>query len=445
VARRTTMVRPSTVKQETVALGDFFRWLTQHHPDVTDLRQLDRRRHIEPYLQWVLQEGGAGRGKGQEDWTLSTRHARLTCLQRVFHLLALWEWPEAPARTLFLPGDLPRLPDPLPQAFDDVEAARMVQVARTSVDPLRRLIIELLASCGLRVGEARDLQLSDIVTFGGQDQPAAQQWLRVPLGKLGNDRYVPIGPELQAALDAFLAAERSSREWEGLPAPPEWTAYLLAHRGRRVSKVYCNQVVHQIAEQAGIAGAHAHRWRHTFATQAINRGMDLASISTLLGHRGLEMTMVYARIANPKLRQEFERVSQQVQAFYTVVAKDPLDAQVELPAGALGPAMVVARRELEWRRLGNGWCTRRAYLDCRYELVCERCVHFNTDLLFLPALEAQHEDAVRKGQQARVEMFAKLIAALKADAAQNDIIPLVSGPQVADFSNPKTDLNGGLQ
>jgi hypothetical protein len=157
------------------------------------------------------------------------------------------------------------------------------------------------------------------------------------------------------------------------------------------------------------------------------------------------MTMVYARIASPKLRQEFERVSQQVQAFYTVVAKDPLDTAIELPAGALGPAMVVARRELEWRRLGNGWCTRRAYLDCRYELVCERCVHFNTDRLFLPILEAQHEDAVHKGQQARVEMFAKLIASLKAAEQQVEPLPVVSGPQVADFSNPKTDLNGGLQ
>jgi site-specific recombinase XerD len=443
--RRRTMVRPSTVKGEILALGCFFRWLTEHDPELTDLSQLDRRQHLEPYLQWALQEGGPGRGRGQEHWTVGTRYGRLECLQRFFRLLVLWEWPEAPSRPLFLPGDLPRLPEPLPKAFDDVEAARMVQVARTSADPLERLIIELLAGCGLRVGEARDLTLSDIVTFGGRDQPTAQPWLHVPLGKLSNDRYVPIGPELQAALDAFLAAERSSREWEGLPSPPDWTAYLLARKGRRLSKVYCNQVVHRIAERAGVEGAHAHRWRHTFATQAINRGMDLASIATLLGHRGLEMTMVYARIASPKLRQEFERVSQQVQAFYTVVAKDPLDTSIELPAGALGPAMVVARRELEWRRLGNGWCTRRAYLDCRYELVCERCVHFNTDRLFLPILEAQHEDAARKGQQARVEMFAKLIASLKAADHQVEPLPVVSGPRVADFSNPKTDLNGGLQ
>jgi Phage integrase family len=260
----------------------------------------------------------------------------------------------------------------------------------------------------------------------------------VPLGKLGNDRYVPIGPELQAALTSWLAAERSSREWEGLATPPAWTAYLLARKGRRISSAYCNQVVRRIAGQAGIVDAHAHRWRHTFATQAINRGMELATIATLLGHTTLEMTMVYARIANPTLRREFERVSQQVQAFYAVVGAEPAepDAGITLPAGLLGPAMSVARRELEWRRLGNGWCTRRAYLDCRYELVCERCVHFNTDRLFLPVLEAQHADALRKGQQARVDIFANLIASLRAANHSADALPVVTGAGDADFSQP---------
>jgi site-specific recombinase XerD len=514
LARRRATRRPGTHKSDAMGLGAFFRWLTAHHPEVTELRQLDRRTHIEPYLRWLFAEDdqapGPGRARDDRHWTLTTRHGRLQILQRFLRHLAAWGWPEAPPRALVLADDLPRLPELLPRAFDDVEAARMVQVARAATDPLERLILELLAGCGLRAGEARDIRLSDIVAFGGTAGPtaprgagadrdpdhaglaghpahaAAQPWLRVPLGKLANDRYVPIGPDLQAALDAFLAAERSTREWERLPAPPEWTTYLLARRGRRVSDAYCNQVVHRVAQRAGVAGAHSHRWRHTFATQAINRGMDLATIATLLGHRRLDMTMVYARIANPRLRQEFERVSEQVRGFYAAVALDPPEAPgapgapagagtatVLLPAGVLGPAMVVTRRELEWRRLGNGWCTRRAYLDCRYELVCERCVHFNTDRLFLPVLEAQREDAARKGQQARVELFGQLITALNeaeqpAQPAPTPparaisgrrlpvlqaphlppvppVLPVVSGPQVADFSDPNTTpATGGL-
>ena len=232
---------------------------------------------------------------------------------------------------------------------------------------------------------------------------------------------------------------------DDLPAPPPWTAYLLARKGRRVWAVYCNRVVQKVAACAGVADAHAHRWRHTFATQAINRGMDLASIATLLGHRTLEMTMVYARIASPALRQEFERISQQVQAFYAAVGQDSdlADGPVVLPPGTLGPAMTVARREMEWRRLGNGWCTRRAYLDCRYELVCERCIHFNTDRLFLPILQAQAEDARRKGQQARIEILTKLVVALEQAEATDAVVPAVSGPGEADFSNESKDQSKG--
>jgi hypothetical protein len=105
--------------------------------------------------------------------------------------------------------------------------------------------------------------------------------------------------------------------------------------------------------------------------------------------------------------------------------------------------MVVARRELE-RRLGNGWCSRRAYLECRHELVCQRCVHFSTDRLVLPVLAAQHANAVRRGQQARVDPFAMLVAALDAAdqtgaprAEPAPVRPVVSGPGVADFSGPR--------
>jgi hypothetical protein len=70
-----------------------------------------------------------------------------------------------------------------------------------------------------------------------------------------------------------------------------------------------------------------------------------------------------------------------------------------------------------------------------YQVVVSTLVeHFNTDRMFLPVLEAQHADAVRKGQQARVEMFDRLIVSLKAGEQHADAMPVVSGPRVADFS-----------
>jgi len=221
VALRTVVRTPWTVKTDTLALGAFFRWLTAHHPHVADLRQLDRQAHLEPFVRWVHEEAGPGRARGEAHGSIATRVGTLNRLRQFFRLIALWGWPDAPARPLLVPDDVPPLPEPLPRALDDVEAARMIQSARTNASQVERLIIELLAGCALRTGEARDPKLADLVTFGGGGgQAALQTWLRVPRGKLANDRYVPVGAELQDALDAFLAAEHSSREWEGLPSPP---------------------------------------------------------------------------------------------------------------------------------------------------------------------------------------------------------------------------------
>ncbi len=56
--------------------------------------------------------------------------------------------------------------------------------------------------------------------------------------------------------------------------------------------------------------------RHTLATQAINRGMRLEAIAALLGHRSMEMTLVYARIANRVVADEHQAVSAKIDTLY---------------------------------------------------------------------------------------------------------------------------------
>ena len=59
-----------------------------------------------------------------------------------------------------------------------------------------------------------------------------------------------------------------------------------------------------------------HQLRHTLATQAINRGMPLEAIAALLGHKSMRMTMVYAKIANRTVADEYFKVSEKVEALY---------------------------------------------------------------------------------------------------------------------------------
>jgi hypothetical protein len=141
--------------------------------------------------------------------------------------------------------------------------------------------------------------------------------------------------------------------------------------------------------------------RHTLATLAINRGMSLESIANLLGHRSLSMTLVYARISNRTVHQEYSAVSQQL---------EHLCGQPSLlPATAEGPEMRQLRQETHWRLLGNGYCTRPDGVPCEYESICESCSCFVTTGDFLPTLYSQKQHADEKGHTERALIINQLI------------------------------------
>ena len=154
---------------------------------------------------------------------------------------------------------------------------------------------------------------------------------------------------------------------------------------------------------AGLPHIHPHQLRHTLATQAINRAMSLEAIAAMLGHRSLDMTLRYAKIANRTVADEYFAATDKVDALYA--RTDPL------PADAIGPKMAQLRRE-HHRLLGNGHCTRPPELGCAFESICETCTFFQTSIEFRPTLQAQHDDAKAKSQERRAALFNKLLTNL---------------------------------
>jgi hypothetical protein len=73
--------------------------------------------------------------------------------------------------------------------------------------------------------------------------------------------------------------------------------------------------------------------------------MSLEAIAALLGHKSMRMTMVYAKIANRTVAEEYFAVSEKVEALY--------DQPKQLPATAEGAEMRKLRAEMHWRMLGN--------------------------------------------------------------------------------------------
>jgi len=254
----------------------------------------------------------------------------------------------------------------------------------------------------MRQGEFLNLTADCVVQIG------ENYWLRVPLGKMHNDRYIPLHPEVKQLLD----------EWVSQSPPKEPYDFLFTSHGYRLGRGKVALAVERIGKAAGIKEHIApHRLRHTLATLAVNRGMPLESIAALLGHRSLSMTMVYARIGNRTVQQEYSQVSQHLEELSRAVVPDPGE-----PALVEGNQMRRLRQD-HWRMLGNGYCTRPDGVPCEYETICESCPCFSTTVEFLPILNKQKQDAENKRQTQRVEVFARLIQNMDQSASEANYLP----------------------
>jgi hypothetical protein len=246
----------------------------------------------------------------------------------------------------------------------------------------------------MRQGEFLNLTADCVVQIG------ENYWLRVPLGKMHNDRYIPLHPEVKQLLD----------EWVNQSSPKKLYDFLFTEHGYRLGRGKVALAIERISKEAGIKEhVSPHRLRHTLATLAINRGMPLESIAALLGHRSLSMTMTYARIGNRTVQQEYSKVSQHLEELCnrTVVSDGP--AELTLVEGS----QMRRLRQDHWRMLGNGYCTRPDGVPCEYEIICESCTCFSTTVDFLPILQRQKQDAEDKGQTQRLEVFARLIDSIE--------------------------------
>jgi site-specific recombinase XerD len=383
LARLAAFQAPASVVVAENALRIFAGWMNDDAG--LDSVAAVRRDDIEDFKVWLAAKPHPRGGTISPE----THRQRIRMVRSFFERIIEWDWPDAPARNPVINGDIPKKPDPLPKFLDDRDAAKFMTAARASRDPRDRLVVELLARTGMRVGELVGLEADAVVQIG------ANHWLRIPLGKLRNDRYVPLHPQLVELLTTWTAANL-----EHIRAHRRLVA---DHRGT-VNRHSISRIIHRIGRVAGVPGVHPHRLRDTLATQAINRGMRLEAIAALLGHKKMEMTLIYARIANRVVADEYAAVSAKIDALY--------GQQPELPADYETSGMARLRREAHARMLGNGLCTRPVELDCRMESACETCAYFRTGVEFLPILTRQRDHARERGQTDRAELFNKIIGGI---------------------------------
>jgi len=377
--------RPSTVADAELTLRLFAHRVTASDPSCVTVAGIGRV-HIEDFKRWLAARPGKS-GKGMS--TLTIRH-RLSTMRTFFERVMEWEYDDAPARLLIYSSDFPALDEPLPKFLDDPTASKFMAALALDPNLRRRLMVELLARTGMRVGELGGLEDDAMVRYDGVDR------LRIPVGKLHNDRYVPLLPMLVELIVDYKARRGPSR-----------SGHLLERDdGGPFDRRTVHRYVAAVARRAGVGHVHPHQLRHTLATQSINRGMSLEAIAALLGHRSMDMTLTYARISDRTVAEQYFKVTEAVEAEYYGYS-----------SAALAPTAVSSTkpRQDHRRLLANGHCTRPALLDCVFESVCERCGFFETGPQFLTILKRQRKHAAQRAQNDRSQLFGDLIEGV-ADA-----------------------------
>ena len=372
-------LQPSTISAIDGILRRFAGYLTSHHPEIKTLADVERI-HIEAFKKYLPTRPGKN---GRPPLARSTIGMTLGILRTFFERVSEWDYPDAPGRVLIFNGDLPVRDETLPKFLTDTDAAKLMRTVAEE-EPVRRLVIEMLARTGLRIGELCDLTADAVAFISGR------HWLRVPIGKLHNDRYIPLHPLLVELLNQHQNGRTDDYD------------RLILWNGRPVDRHHITRALNRAAKIAGIGHVHPHQLRHTFATQAINRGMSLEAIAAMLGHKTLRMTLVYARIADRTVADAYDTVTTQIDALYT----KPTGLR---PSGDGSTTMEQLAAEYDQRMLGNGYCNRPSQLDCQFESICENCAHYSTDNTFNHVLVNQRDHAKARDQHQRIDLFEMLI------------------------------------
>ena len=161
----------------------------------------------------------------------------------------------------------------------------------SNLDIRNRLVIELLYATGLRVGELVNIKIKDI-DFGAQS-------IKV-LGKGSKERYVFYNNTTKEVLKKYLVVRKKLQK--------KANDYLLLNdKGTPIKEASVRKIIQTTLMKCGIKSKITpHTFRHTFATDLLNQGLDLVNVKELLGHASLNTTSIYTHITNDRIKEVYQ-------------------------------------------------------------------------------------------------------------------------------------------
>ena len=193
----------------------------------------------------------------------------------------------------------------LPEILSEGELALLLEQpnVRTISGLRNRVMLEILAHGGLRVGEVINLKPGHVRWETGE--------VEIKNGKGGRDRVIPLHQSTMDWLHRWNDKRPSGSKFF-------FTTISGAKAGGRLSLRYPAQLVDRCAKSAGIQDfevrpsgrkkwkVHPHTLRHTYASSLLSRGYSLAAVQQLLGHSSVLTTSVYLHVNPIDLREQIQ-------------------------------------------------------------------------------------------------------------------------------------------
>ena len=220
----------------------------------------------------------------------STIERKLASLRSFFDFLRKEEFiSHNPAKLVPSPKKEKNLPKFL--TVDEVYQLLDDKIFKGDLGLRNKAILELLYSCGLRVGELVNLDIMDLDFDNG---------VVSVMGKGAKERIIPVGRKAIESVRNYLSIRNNFK--------PKSQSLFLNSRGRTLTSRSIERILKDFCVKASLnKKISPHVLRHSFATHLLGSGADLRSIQDMLGHSSLSITQKYTHTSIEKIMEIYDK------------------------------------------------------------------------------------------------------------------------------------------
>ena len=168
------------------------------------------------------------------------------------------------------------------------------------INSLEKAIMEVLISSAIRATELANIKIRDI-DFEKNE---------IKIVRKGNKEGIAFMSTIAA-----LAIKKYISERGNYNTPYLWVVDGLMYKcyknqilGSKIETEGFRRVLKSIATRAKVENVHPHRFRRTFATMALKKGMDVEEIQQVLGHQNINTTMIYVNVDKSSVKEKYKNI-----------------------------------------------------------------------------------------------------------------------------------------